>query len=69
MGMVMLNPDRCKLVFFGARQRITRGHVIGVQVIGNRLRFQPKQTFEMLNSVKIGLHRFVILQITNVVAQ
>ena len=69
MRVVVLHPYKRKPTRLRRLLRIFSGHIVRVQVAGQRLRRYIKQPPEVLYLSGIVLQRFIILQIPDMLAR
>ena len=54
MGMVVLHANRLQALALCTLNRIARGKVVGMQVVGNRLRLHTEQPLKILHALLEG---------------
>ncbi len=69
VGMVVLDANSRQPLARRPLQRVARGQVVGVKVVGHRRRLDTEQPLQVGHAVLKGQQRLVILQIADVVTQ
>ena len=69
VGVVMLDAKGWQMILFCTGEGVAGCHVIGVQVIGDVFRLNPKQCLEMADPILKRLQCLVIFQIADMVAE
>jgi len=62
----MLNIEQWKLASLSSLLRITGRQVIGVQVGSDQLRLDPENRLVMVNGFGVGVQRFLVFEVTDV---
>ena len=62
--MVVLHGD----LIFGATRCVTRGDVVGMNVVGDDLRLHAKQAAQVLDAMLVRAQRIVVRQVADMLA-